>query len=122
MIKIFNGTPHAINIVEGSVFNPAIRKYTGGNVVLSLPSNGALNAKIETHILPAIDTIPVFGKSFTGVDDLPRGYDIYIVSALFASAYLKSGADMSKVFTVADPVYTEDGNSFLGCRGICPAF
>lgn len=122
MTKIFNGTPHAINIVEGSIFNSSIRKYTGGNVVLSLPSNGILNAKINAVDLPAIDTIPVFGKSFVGVDSLPEGFDVYIVSALFASAYLKSGADMSKVFTVADPVYTNDGNSFLGCRGICPAF
>lgn len=122
MTKIFNGTPHAINVVEGSVFNPAIRKYTGGNIVLSIPSNGMLNAKINAVDLPAIDNIPVFGKSFTGVDVLPEGYDIYIVSALYSSAAHKAGMDMSKIYTVADPVYTEDGNSFLGCRGICPAF
>lgn len=122
MANIFNGTPHAINVVESSVFNPAIRKYTGGTVVLSIPSNGMLNAKINAVDLPAIDGIPCFGKSFTGVDPLPEGFDIYIVSALYASAAARNGVDMSKVYTVADPVYTEDGNSFLGCRGICPAF
>jgi len=122
MKKIFNGTPHAINVVENSVFNPAIRKYTGGDIVLSIPSNGMLNAKINAVDLPDVDGIPVFGKSFSGVDNLPEGYDVYIVSALYSSAAQKAGMDMSKIFTVADPVYTEDGNSFTGCRGICPAF
>lgn len=122
MTKIFNGTPHAINVVEGAVFAPAIRKYTGGTVVSSIPSNGMLNAKITAVDLPAVDNIPVFGKSFTGVDALPDGFDVYIVSAMYASAAAKSGADMTRIYTVADPVYSNDGNSFLGCRGICPAF
>jgi hypothetical protein len=122
MTNIFNGTPHAINVVDGASFNPSIRKYTGGTVVLSIPSNGMLNAKLSTVDLPAVDGIPVFGKAFTGVDALPNGYDIYIVSAMYASAAKAAGVDMSKVYTVADPVYTDDGNSFLGCRGICPAF
>ena len=122
MTKIFNGTPHAINVIEDSVFNPAIRKYTGGTVILSIPSNSMLNAKVSTIDLPSIDSIPVFGKSFSGVDPLPEEFDIYIVSAMYASAAARNGVDMSKVYTVADPVYTEDGNSFLGCRGICPAF
>lgn len=123
MTKVFNGTPHAINVVENSVFNPTIRKYTGGNVVKSIPSNGMLNAKMDTITAGTVDNdVPVFIKSFKGVDPLPEGYDIYIVSALYASAAQKDGADMSKIFTVADPVYSEDGNSFIGCRGICPAF
>ena len=122
MKKIFNGTPHAINVVVGAVFNPSIRKYTGGTVVLSIASNGMLNAKITAVDLPAVDGIPVFGKSFSGVDMLPEGYDIYIVSAMYASAAAKNNVDMSKVYTVADPVMSDDGNTFIGCRGICPAF
>lgn len=122
MSTIFNGTPHAINVVTGSIFSPAIRKYTGGTVVLSIPSTGMLNAKINAVDLPAIDGIPCFGKSFSGVDGLPDGYDIYIVSAMYASAAKAAGVDCSKIYTVADPVYTDDGNSFIGCRGICPAF
>ena len=118
---IYNGTPHAINIVEGSVFNASIRKYTGGTVVLSIPSNGMLNARIDTQDLHPVNDIPVFGKTFTGVDPLPEGFDIYIVSALYSSAAQKSGI-LGNIYTVADPVYTEDGNSFIGCRGICLAF
>lgn len=122
MTMIFNGTPHVINVVDGATFNSSIRKYTGGTVVLSIPSNGMLNAKVSTVSLDSVDSIPVYGKAFTGVDPLPSGFDIYIVSAMYASAAKANGADMSKVYTVADPVYTDDGNSFLGCRGICPAF
>lgn len=122
MKKIFNGTPHAINVVVGAVFNPSIRKFTGGNVSHSISSNGMLNAKMDTVSLPDIDGVPVFGKSIVGVDPLPDGFDIYIVSALYASAAKAAGMDMSKIYTVADPVMSDDGNSFVGCRGICPAF
>jgi hypothetical protein len=122
MAKLYNGTPHPINVVVGAIFDKAIRKYVGGVVAVSIPSNGMLNAKVTTVDLPAVGGIPVFSKSFSGVDPLPDGYDIYIVSAMYASAAARNGVDMSKVYTVADPVYTDDGNSFLGCRGICPAF
>lgn len=122
-LKIFNGTPHQINIVAGSVFNPSIRKYTGGEVVKSIPSNGMLNAKmVSEELKPLAGGIPVFGKAFNGVDPLPEGYDVYIVSALYSSAAQKAGMDCSKVYTVADPVMSEDGNSFVGCRGLAPAF
>lgn len=120
-IKIFNGTPHNINIVEGAVFNASIRKYVGGEVVSSIPSNGILNASISTVKQADIAGIPIYEKKIWGCDDLPYGYDMYIVSALYSSAIQKEGV-CSKVYTVADPVYTEDGNSFIGCRGLAPAF
>lgn len=77
---------------------------------------------VNTIDLSSISSIPVFGKSFSGVDALPDGFDIYIVSAMYASAAKAASVDCTKLYTVADPVYTDDGNSFLGCRGICPAF
>lgn len=119
MNNIYNGTPHAINIIEGAIFNPTLRKYVGGEIVLSIPSNGMLNAKIETVLATKYGEIPVFGKSFSGVDALPEGYDVYIVSALYAAAAAKAGADTTKMYTVADPVYNDDGTTILGCRGIC---
>ena len=123
MTKIFNGTPHSINIVKDAVFNPDIRKYIGGTVVLSISSNGMLNANVKTvDLYPISNDIPVFGKLFIGVDSLPDGYDVYIVSAMYASAAKADGIDMKNVFTVADPVYTDDGNSFVGCRGLCPVY
>lgn len=122
MKKIFNGTPHAINVVSGSSFDPKIRKYTGGNVLFSIPSSGMLNAKITTVNSGDIDGIPVYSKQFTGVDPLPCGYDIYIVSALYSGAAQKQGVDLAKIYTVADPVYSADGATVIGCRGISPAF
>lgn len=122
-MKIYNATPHDIKIVEGAKFIPAIRKYVGGEVVKTIPSNGMLSAKIESVQLPSIDGIPVYGKTFLGVDALPEGYDVYIVSAKYASAATGQGADISKLYTVSDPVYTDDtGNAFLGCLGITPIF
>lgn len=122
-MKVYNGTPHSINVVAGATFNPSIRKHVGGEVVFSIPSNGMLNATMQSKVMPEINgIIPVFDKSIIGLDALPEGYDVYIVSALYSSAAKKAGMDMTKLYTVADPVYTEDGNSFIGCRGICPAF
>lgn len=117
--KIYNGTPHAINIVKGATKDPKIRKYVGGEVILSIPSDGMLNADIATYPGSFINGIPTFEKRAKGVDPLPEGYDIYLVSALYASAAAKNGIDMSKIYTVSDPVYTPDGNSFIGCLGIC---
>lgn len=128
MYKIFNGTPHFINIIrEAAVYKPEIRKFVVPDgkdvtVVASIPSDGVLSAKIDTVDLPDIDGIPVYGKSIVGCDPLPEGYDLYIVSALYASAMRAQGKDISKLYTVADPVYSEDGRTILGCRGICPAF
>jgi hypothetical protein len=122
-MKVYNGTPHDIKIVEGAKFVSTIRKYVGGEVVKTIKSNGMLSAKIESVQLPSIDGIPVYGKTFSGVDALPEGYDVYIVSALYASAAKGQGVDVSKLYTVSDPVYTDEtGNSFLGCLGIAPIF
>ncbi len=121
-LRIFNGTPHAINIVVDSLFIPAMRKHVGGQIVKSFPSNGMLNAVIETIELEPVAGIPMFSKKIKSCDPLPEGYDLYIVSALYSSAIQKSGVDFSKVRTVADPVYTEDGNSFFGCKGLAPLF
>lgn len=127
MPKIYNGTPHPINIVTNSVFKTEIRKYivpegTEPDIIASIPSDGILSAKIDTVEAEHINGIPVFAKAITGCDPLPEGYDIYIVSALYVSAAKASGIDTSRLYTVADPVYSADGKTILGSRGICPAF
>jgi len=86
-MKIYNGTPHSINVIKGSTFDPTIRKFIGGELVKSIPSNAVLNAKINTVEVNPIDDIPVFDKEITGYDPLPEGYDIYIVSVFYATAY-----------------------------------
>ena len=112
-------------MIEGASFDPSIRKYVvrgEATVVASIPNSGAvLSAIIETAEMEPINGIPVYGKKIVDVDPLPEGYDIYIVSALYASTMRQLGGDTTRLYTVADPVYSEDGR-ILGCRGICPAF
>jgi len=127
MIKFYNGTPHPINIITNAVYDTDIRKYVVADsaqpqIAASIPSNGMLSATIITVEDEPINGIPVYSKQITGCDPLPSGYDIYIVSALYVSAARACGMDTSKLYTVADPVYSADGRTVLGSRGICPAF
>ena len=127
MKKIFNGTPHPVNIIKNGVSNPVIRKIVipadvEPEIIMSIPSNGMLSAKIDSVQAEPIDGIPVFGKKVAGCDPIPEGYDIVIVSALFVSAARAVGQATDRLYTVADPVYSPDGRTILGCRGICPAF
>ena len=122
MTKIFNGTPHSINIIDNGVFDSSIRKFVtdSPNIIRTIPSHGMLSSKVSSIDLDPIDGIPVHGKKFTGVDSIPEGYDVVIVSQMFVSGVVSQGGDTSKLFTVSDPVYSTDGKTIHGCRGICP--
>ncbi len=126
MEKIFNGTPHPINVVKNGVFDPKIRKFvvsegTTPEIIFSIPSDGMLSAKIETVLAEPIDGVPVYGKKIMSCDPLPASYDIVVASALYATAARAAGLATDRLYTVADPVYSPDGRTILGCRGICPA-
>ena len=118
MSKIYNGTPHQVNIVAGATFSPEIRKFIGGEVVAILSSNGVLNAQIATVETTPLGDIPVFSKEIQGFDPLPQGYDVYIVSVLYATAYKAANPGDDRIYVVADPVMSDDGKTFRGCRGI----
>jgi len=125
-MRIFNGTPHPISVIDDSciTFKNEIRKYvcTGKPVIVAqIPSNGVLSAKVDTVEAGKIGDIPVFVKKITGCDPIPEGYDIIVVSALYAIAARMAGLDTSKLYTIGDPVYSEDGRTILGCRGIAKA-
>lgn len=122
---ILNFTPHQISVFGANdvVFDPSIRKNVvkdGAQPVASIPSSGMLSAKIATVADGAINGIPVFRKTVTGIDALPDGDSLCIVSALFATAAQQQGLDLSRIVTVADPVFSADGRTVLGCLGICP--
>jgi phosphoribosylcarboxyaminoimidazole (NCAIR) mutase len=123
-MKIFNGTPHSVNVVTNGTFSPEIRKFIADvpEIIATILSNGVLSAKIDTITAAPINGIPVFEKKISGCDELPEGYDIYIVSALYVSTARVAGMDTSKLYTIADPVYSLDGKTIHGSRGICPAF
>ena len=97
-MRIFNGTPHPISVIDDSciTFKNEIRKYvcTGKPVIVAqIPSNGVLSAKIDTVETGKIGDIPVFVKKITGCDPIPEGYDIIVVSALYATAAKMAGLD-----------------------------
>ncbi|MGN8833712.1 hypothetical protein ACTNDZ_14450 [Selenomonas montiformis] len=122
-MKIYVAVPHDIIIVAGAEFAPAIRKYIGGEVIKTLSSDGVLNAKIETKLSSTEDGIPVFEKAVVGCDPYPEGYDVVVVSALYASAYRKLHGDVpASMRLVADPVMSDDGKTFRGCCGLALPF
>lgn len=59
-MRIWNFTPHEINFVEGAEFNPAIRKFTGGEVVRTIPTDGQLNATLKSEEVANEDGIRIF--------------------------------------------------------------
>lgn len=128
-MKIFNLTAHPISIISEADChsNPAIRKLVADADVkpaMIIPSYGMTSAKTETHEAEPIEGIPVFEKKITGIDPLPEESpeNIYIVSAMYVSAY-RALYPNSKIplYTVADLVYTDDGRTILGSRGIMRA-
>jgi len=127
-MKIFNATPHAITIITNANFDGSIRKWVCSGepeIAAKVESTGMLSAKINSVDSEPMENIPVFSKAVVGCDPLPEGMtdeDIIVVSALYATAYRRVYGDDSRLYTVADPVYTTDGKTILGSRGICPAF
>jgi len=124
---LLNYTPHDINVITDTTFNPTIRKFTapaGTEPSITIKSSGVLNARISTVANGELESVPLFTKEIQGCDELPElGPDDYvIVSALYASAYRATHDDCSKLLLVADPVMSEDGKTFLGCRGLAPIF
>ena len=129
-MRIVNLTPHSINIISPDDYtsNPAIRKLVAKadvTPVAQIPSSGVASASINTVEAESINGIPTVKKEIVGVDELPVFEEdtIYIVSALYATAYKRIHPDADvKLYTVADPVYTEDGRTILGSKGICEVF
>lgn len=138
-MKFINLTPHSIVIIrrEDVEFDSAIRKYTANadcKCIAEIPSSGVASAKILTDVSSAkiliesaefIYDVPTFRKTITDCDPLPvhDPDDIIIVSALYATAFRKVHPDSDvRLYTISDPVYSQDGRTILGCLGICEAF
>ena len=120
-IKMFNGTAHDVNIVSGAELDSADRKFKGGAIVHVIPKGDTmLNVKFGTvEVVDNLNSIiPVYEKTIEAVDDLPDGYDVYVVSALYASAYMRRHPEETRLYGVADPVMSADGKTFVGCRGL----
>jgi hypothetical protein len=116
-MKIYNATPHNISIFNERdvTFNKVTRKHElindGCSWVHSIPSDSMLNAAIiENDTSTVIDGI-TFKKSpkIEVLDSLPDGYDLYIVSKMYADAC----KDKSRLATVGAQVYND--GKIVGC-------
>lgn len=128
MRTLQNFTAHTLSFFAADqvTFDTAIRKHVakaGAEPVKTLPQSGMLSAKIVRSDTPDyIDGVPVYVKHVTGIDPLPDGDGVCVVSALYAAAAAKHRVGLGRLYTVCDPVYSADGRTILGSLGICPAF
>lgn len=125
---IYNGTQHQINLyniadcyeVQGGrklVVNQDVHP------VLVIEPGTNLNAVKGNAPLPDIfstSELPLVGAViFSDADELPTGYDLYIVSNLYRAACVELGRDTSKLATVNGVVYASEGDMKpCGCTSL----
>ena len=113
---------HDIVIYQGAWLDTTIRKYRGGVPVAIIPFAGKmLSAKVSQA---AADPINIDGveiatrtaQQFTSVDPLPKGYDYYIVSAMYVAACRAVGVSTDHLLTI-DGTVVDDNGRVIGCTG-----
>lgn len=135
--KLYNGTAIPVTILSNAVYEPKKHKWiipegmrpellcvirVGEKVLRAVTqtnktSDYSASLEIERNVL-----LPIFNKKVQYCDPIPEGYDIVIVSSLYANAYQKMYGEDTRLYTISDTVFSEDGRTILGSRGICPAF
>ncbi len=119
-VKSFVGG-HDILVFTGCSFDPALRKYTGGRLIATIPYCGRmLSAKTaqedgEMNINGTV--VPVKSKQvFVYADPVPPAdeCDYCIVSAMYVAACRSLGMDTSRLLTIGDTVADDEGR-VIGC-------
>ena len=122
VIKAFVGG-HDINVIKGATFDPTIRKFRGGEKVLTIPFAGQmLSTKVEQVeaepvIINGVEIPTKTPQVFTAVDPIPEDVDFAIVSAMFVAAVKATGGDTSKLLTMDGTVVDDDGR-VIGVTGL----
>lgn len=122
IVRVYNGTAHDIHIVSGAELDSTDRKWKGGKVFKTIPkSEQMLNVifagatPVPTHI---IGVMPIFETKIKAIDPLPEGYDVYIVSAMYGTAYREKYPEEKRLYGAYAPVMSSDGKTFVGCLGL----
>ncbi len=123
---IYNGTAHEITIFSTEDTSPGkdgrkLLLKEGAVPITTIEAGTNLNCSKRNLESPLLNTkIPIVGAIvFDGVDLLPSGYDLYIVSNLYRSAYKELHGDTSKLATINGAVYqTEKDTRPVGCLGL----
>ena len=106
---------HDLAIYTNSAYDPAIRKYRGGELLCVIPYSGSmLSAKLADT-----DADPVrFGDAMIATkvstvvdaDPIPSDDDtFFVVSALYVAACKQLGRDTSHLLTIGGTVVGDDG-------------
>lgn len=119
VLTVYNGTPHDINIIEGAVYDEKTRKYYGGNIVNTIPSDGQLNARYKDLQPIGINhNIPIYKRDVNTIDACPN-HDMVIVSVQYATAYKEvHGNKPNNLYTIVNPVYDVNSGTIIGCLGV----
>lgn len=135
--NIYNGTATPIIIISNAVYEPRKRKYIVPDGIkpeylcIIKSEQKVLRANTETRELDTVQEttelgrnilLPIHKKTAVCCDKIPEGYPIVIVTSLYANIYQKLYGENNRLYTISDTVFTEDGRSILGARGICQAF
>ena len=108
---------HEVKIFAGSTFDPAIRKFRGGKVVLTIPFAGRmLSAKAAQEpdnpvVIDGVEIPTMTPPKWESVDPIPpvEEAEFCIVSAMFATAAKELGLDTSRLLTLRDMVVDDEG-------------
>jgi len=117
-VSILNATPHDIHIFKPDqvVYDESVRKYLlklpDEKPVRVIPRSGVLlNVKADYELKEIIDDIPIYVLKVKEIDPVPRGYDIVIVSAMYATYAKKARIrGLDRLYTVSQPVYESREN------------
>ena len=121
--KIMNLTPHTLNIISEAEFDPAIRKYRGGETVLTILSSGMVSAKyaaqteLDPILVEGVEVQTMSAPKWVSVDPLPEAEEgtLLVVSALDVAACKELGIPTNNLLTIGNAVVAEDNRTVLGC-------
>lgn len=112
---------HPVNVFRNAEFDPAIRKYRGGELAVSIPYAGyMLSAKAEQVddepiVVEGVEIPTKSPQKWVSVDPLPDEPDtMYIVSAMYVAACKELGLPTDKLLTIGQTVVDETGR-VAGC-------
>ena len=114
-LRYYNGTKHQVNFYTraqtyraGNCFSP----FEGEKPVLTLPVQRCLSVHFYQQEYLNELGIPVKHKRPVHIDELPEGYDIYIVSSAYAAH-----CDDERIRIIDSPLFDGDG-MLVGCLGL----
>ena len=112
---------HDVIVYKNAEFDPAIRKYRGGEIAATIPYAGfMLSAKAaqvddEPIVVEGVEIPTKSPQKWVSVDPLPNEPDtMYIVSAMYVAACKELGLPTDKLLTIGQTVVDETGR-VAGC-------